>query len=356
MDSPVRLGLLYLGSRPAKRVVEVAAFAEGCGFDYFWVPDERFFRDVYGLCAAVAGATETIQIGPCVTDPYTRHPALTAMAIATLDELSEQRAVLGLGAGISGFTELGIKRRQVARRSAEAIHLIRRLLSGEDVEIHGDVLSFSGRLNFEPPRDDVQIYLAAGGPMMLRAGGMLANGVIIEGCVAPGTLERAYDVIQLGATYVGRDPESIEIVARVDMAVDPSIDAAYDALRPRIARKLLAASPGFVTFLARGLVVPDELRERVADIGYTWDEEILNEVSAMIPNAFIDAFAIAATPDDLAPHLDQLVERGATQIIVNPIPTAADAVETTIEAASAWRTTHSPVGAGPNSPPGPAEV
>lgn len=341
MDSPVRLGLLYLGSRPVQRVVEIARFAEERGVDYFWIPDERFFRDVYGLCAAVAGATGTIQIGPCVTDPYTRHPSLTAMAIATLDEISGERAVLGLGAGISGFTELGLRQQQVARRSAEAIHLIRRLLTGEDVEIHGDVFSFSGRLNFKPPRDDVQIYLAAGGPMMLRAGGMLANGVIIEGCVAPGTLERAYDVIQLGASYVGRDPKTIDIVARIDVAVDASLDAAYDALRPRIARKLLAASPGFVTFLARGLVVPEEMRELVADIGYTWDQETLQEIGSMLPRTFIDAFAIASTPDELAPHLDNLVERGATQIIVNPIPTEADAVETAIEAASVWRATQS---------------
>jgi 5,10-methylenetetrahydromethanopterin reductase len=338
MSDQVQLGLLYLGSRPAQRVIEVARFAEESGFDIFWVPDERFFRDVYGLCAAVAGATEEIWIGPCVTDPYTRHPALTAMAIATLDELSDGRAVLGLGAGVSGFAELGLKRSQVARRSAEAIHLIRRLLTGEEVELHGDVFSFSGRLNFQPPREEVPIYLAAGGPMMLRAGGMLANGVIIEGCVAPGTLERAYDVIELGASYVGHDPQTIDIVARIDVAVDESIDAAYDALRPRIARKLIAAAPGFGTFMARGLMVPEEIRELVEDVGYTWDEETLARIGAQLPESYTDAFAIAATPDTLAGRLDQLVERGATQIIVNPIPTSGDAVETTIEAAAAWKT------------------
>lgn len=337
MGDQVRLGLLYLGSRPAKRVMEIARLAEQRGFDIFWVPDERFFRDVYGLCTAAAGVTEEIQIGPCVTDPYTRHPALTAMAIATLDEISDGRAVLGIGAGISGFTELGIKRRQVARRSSEAIHLIRRLLTGEEIELHGDVISFSGGLNFKPARDEVPIYLAAGGPMMLRAGGMLANGVIIEGCVAPGTLERAYDVIDLGASYVGRDPHAIDIVARIDVAVDTRLNAAYDALRPRIARKLIAAAPGFVTFLARGLVVSEELREVVADIGYTWDQRTLDEVGAQIPDSFIDAFAIASTPDGLGDHLNRLVERGASQIIINPIPTTGDDVESAIDAASAWR-------------------
>jgi len=336
MGDRVQLGLLFLGSRPVSRVIDVARLAEERGFDIFWVPDERFFRDVSSLCAAVAGATREIRIGPCVTDPYTRHPALTAMAIATLDEISGGRAVLGLGAGVSGFAELGIKRRQVARRSSEAIHLIRRLLTGEEIELHGDVLSFNGGLNFRPLRDDIPIYLAAGGPMMLRAGGMLADGVIIEGCVAPGTLERAYDVIDLGASYVGRDPREIDVVARVDVAVDDSLESAYDALRPRVARKLIAAAPGFVTFLARGLVVPEELRDLVSGIGYTWDQAVLDEVGRMMPEPFIDAFAIAATPESLAGRLDQLVERGATQVIVNPIPVRDDAVESAIDAVAAW--------------------
>jgi alkanesulfonate monooxygenase SsuD/methylene tetrahydromethanopterin reductase-like flavin-dependent oxidoreductase (luciferase family) len=173
--------------------------------------------------------------------------------------------------------------------------------------------------------------------MMLRAGGMLANGVIVEACVAPGTLERAWDVIDLGASYVGRDPHSIDIVAMIDIAVDDSIDAAYDALRVRVARKLVAAGPGFVSFLARGLVVSDELRELVASAGYTWDDDSLAEIGRALPHSFIDAFAIAATPSDLGAHLDALVVRGARQIIVNPAPVRGDVVEPAIDAAAAWK-------------------
>ncbi|HLT20182.1 MAG TPA: LLM class flavin-dependent oxidoreductase [Thermomicrobiales bacterium] len=339
MDGQVRLGVLCLGSRPAARIAEIAAYAECAGFSHFWIPDERFFREVYSLCAVAAAATSRIQVGPCVTDPFTRHPALTAMAIATLDEISGGRALLGLGAGISGFSELGIQHRRTARRASESIHLIRRLLTGEPVELHGDVLSFSGQLNFKPPRDQIPTYLAAGGPMMLRAGGMLADGVIIEGCVAPGTLERAYDVVDLGASYVGRDPKAIDIVARIDIAVDDSLDAAYDALRPRIARKFLHSGPGFVTFLARGLTVPDELRELAAKAGYgyTWDAATLARVGDALPRSFIDAFAIAATPEGLGERLHELVARGASQILVNPIPTHEDAVEPIIDAVAAWR-------------------
>jgi 5,10-methylenetetrahydromethanopterin reductase len=56
-----------------------------------------------------------------VTDPFSRHPALTAMAIATLDEVSGGRGILGIGAGISGFAELGLYRSKPARAICETI-------------------------------------------------------------------------------------------------------------------------------------------------------------------------------------------------------------------------------------------
>src|SRR5207253_7386221 len=95
---------------PPDRLVGLARQAERLGYEYLGLADERFFREVYASLTLCALRTERLQLGPCVTDPYSRHPALTAMAIATLDEISGQRAVLGIGAGVSGFRELGITR------------------------------------------------------------------------------------------------------------------------------------------------------------------------------------------------------------------------------------------------------
>jgi len=67
---------------------------------------------------------------------------LTAMAIATLDEISAGRAALGLGAGVSGFAELGIRPHRPPRAIREAISLIRALLRGEQVDFTGEVISF----------------------------------------------------------------------------------------------------------------------------------------------------------------------------------------------------------------------
>src|SRR5436309_12247248 len=151
----LRTGLLLLPSRPASELSDLAARAEALGYDDFWLADERFFREVYALLALAAARTTRIRLGPCVTDPFSRHPALTAMAIATLDEISGGRAVLGIGAGVSGFAELGIERKKPPRAIREAIEVIRTLLRGEEVDFHGEVIQFhNGHLSFKPARDD----------------------------------------------------------------------------------------------------------------------------------------------------------------------------------------------------------
>ncbi len=79
-------GLLLLPRYPAAELCALAKRAEALGYDDLWLADERFFREVYASLTLAALNTTRVRLGPCVTDPYSRHPALTAMAIATLDE------------------------------------------------------------------------------------------------------------------------------------------------------------------------------------------------------------------------------------------------------------------------------
>src|SRR5262249_8059782 len=101
-------GLLIRPAYEPARLADLAALAEDTGYDDFWLADERFFREVYACLTVCALRTHRIRLGPCVTDPYSRHPALTAMAMATLDGISNQRSVLGLGAGVSGVPGPGV--------------------------------------------------------------------------------------------------------------------------------------------------------------------------------------------------------------------------------------------------------
>ena len=95
----LRFGFAHVPSEHVDRHVELVQLAEELGFDCAWIPDQTFYRDPYVVLAALARATSTIALGVGVTNPFTRHPAMTARAIASVEELAPGRVALGVGAG-----------------------------------------------------------------------------------------------------------------------------------------------------------------------------------------------------------------------------------------------------------------
>jgi 5,10-methylenetetrahydromethanopterin reductase len=324
-------GLLVLPSHPAERLARLAQLTERLGYDHLWLADERFFREVYASLTLCALRTERIKLGPCVTDPYSRHPALTAMAIATLDEISGGRAVLGLGAGVSGFRELGISRERSGVFLREAVELIRRLLTGETVTYAGSAVRFDGgRLDFKPTRADIPVYIAAQRPVGCRVAGRVADGAIMQGCVADRLLAFFREAVAAGARAAGRAPDAIDLVARVNVCISDDRAAARQLMKPTIVRTLAAQRPDFFTFTTAGLALPPALAARLAGLAYTHDAAALREAAGEVPDEFVEAVTLAGTPDDVAAGVIRLGRCGVTQFIVYPLDVDGR-IETTIE-------------------------
>ena len=145
------------------------------------------------------------------------------MAIATLDEISDQRAILGVGAGISGFVELGVVRRKPAVAIREVIEVVRALLKGDSVDFHGDVVGFDdGKLCFKPVRADIPVYVASNGPLGQRVTGGIADGAIMEGCGNVEEVKAFRADLAEGARRKGRDPSAVKVVLRLNACVPPT--------------------------------------------------------------------------------------------------------------------------------------
>ena len=203
----MRFGVGLVGEHPPARMIELVELTERLGFDQIWLTDERFHRDVYVNMTIAACHSKNLGIGCMVTDPYVRHPALTAVAAATVDELSGNRCTLGIGAGISGFKEMGMERTRPARAIKEAVQLIRRLSRGEqDVSFEGDIIRFDGGgLDFKPPRP-VRILAGGRGPRVLEVAGEVGDAVLVgELCLTAGG-RWALEHVEKGAARVGRGP------------------------------------------------------------------------------------------------------------------------------------------------------
>ena len=106
----MKFGIEFVPQIPLNELVRLVKIAEDVGFEYAWITDHYNNKNVYETLALIAAETETIKMGPGVTNPYVRSPAISASAIATIDEISEGRATFGIGPGDKAtFDALGIE-------------------------------------------------------------------------------------------------------------------------------------------------------------------------------------------------------------------------------------------------------
>jgi 5,10-methylenetetrahydromethanopterin reductase len=325
------LELLMLGNVPIAQMVERAKLAEANGYDTLWVADERFYREVYATLAILAQHTTRVRLGTCVTDPFSRHPALTAMAIATLDEISNQRAILGFGAGISGFAELGIVRKKPAAAVREAIHVVRELLKGETVDFHGDVIGFTnGKLSFKPVRSNIPVYVASNGPLGQRMTGAVADGAIMEGCGSVEEAKAFRAILAEGAKKRGRDLSAVKVVARLNACVGADGTKARDGVRLGVARMLAAGRLKFRTAEAQGLTLSPEAIAPFANVHYAAGAAPYTPLLPLVTDRHVDAFTLAGTVDEVAAHMTALRQAGVDSFIVMPLACEGSTAEETL--------------------------
>jgi 5,10-methylenetetrahydromethanopterin reductase len=319
-----RFGVLLNAEYEHGALMEHARLIEELAFGTLWYADERFYREPYVGLAACALATERLKLGTGVTDPFTRHPALTAAAIASLDELSHGRAVLGFGSGISGYHNLGITLGRPAKRLREAIHILRGLLAGKRVTYEGETLSIrNGALKFEPYRTDLPIVLAGDGPLVLQLAGEVADAAMVAHCASPRILKSKLQSVRLGQQRSSRATPS-GIVVRLDMTLAPDSRTALEFAKLRIGRVLWSRYPDRLDYLAdHGLTLPPELDHRLATAGPfpigLFDLEAFRQFADVIPDEFVYLTGLAGSPTDVAHQLDALFAAGATEIMAFPL-------------------------------------
>ena len=331
MSTDIETSILALGNVPPSELAEQALKAQALGFTRLWHADERFFRDPWATLSYLAAKTSTLQYGVCVTDPYIRHPALTARAYGTLDEIAENRVTLGLGVGVSGFAELGISRERPMAAMRDSVGLIRALLAGKTVDLDGEVISFrDGRLDFDR-RSSTRIFIASNGPKMLRLAGELADGVIVQGLASKEMVESVRALVAEGAERGGRDPGEVRLVARIDTCIDQDGDAARERMKPGLVRHLRTHHPRYNSFELAQLEVPDELRKAVGEIRYGFGGDAAAEVERQIPDEYVNRFCLAGTVDDVSEHFGRLQALGVDEVMIRPLAVGNASPEGVIE-------------------------
>jgi 5,10-methylenetetrahydromethanopterin reductase len=317
----VKLGVLLNAEYSASELVKLGRLTEDLGYDQLWYTDIRLFRECYIGLAAMAANTRRIHLGPGVTDPYSRHPAVTASTIATLDEMSGQRALLGLGVGSTGFRELGIRAEHPVAALREAVGLVRRLLRGEEITYQGKVVSLAGgKIQFPPVRSEIPIYFATQGARITELAGEVADGVMIANTALPSAVDFYLDCVRRGVEKGRRNRAQVDVALRFEMCISDDPAEAEAVMRRRVAMRV-AAGYGHWDYLERlGVTLP----QAFVDIAATRNLRAAAEASHLLPPEAVERTVLAGDPARVAAQLSAAIRPGVTRLIVRPHPAPGD--------------------------------
>lgn len=282
----------------------MAKLAEDAGFKNIWITDHYNNRDVWSTLAVLSMMTNRIKLGTGVTNPYTRNVAITASSIASINELSGGRAILGIGPGDKAtFDKMGIEWDKPLTRVKEAVLAIRALLAREQVNQAG----FKGaQMAFGAGK--IPIYIGAQGPKMLELAGGIADGVLINAS-HPDDFKFAVPMIREGARIAGRKPEDVQICAYASFSADKDQAKAVNASKIVVAF-IVAGSPQNV--LERHKIGMDEAKT-ISDALAKYD---FKSAMAAVTPKMTEAFSVSGTPQDCRARVDELIKTGVTQIVV----------------------------------------
>ncbi|MBV9578836.1 MAG: LLM class flavin-dependent oxidoreductase [Chloroflexi bacterium] len=170
-----RTGVWLFPAAPAPRMVEFVEHAERLGLDEIWLGDEGPARDPLGVLAAAAVRTRSIRLAVGVTNPYVRHPAMTAVSMMTIHELSAGRAIVGLGVGGNmALDPLNLTAVRPVQTIRDALQTIRAVTRGES---GGSYRARDGALQ----SPDLPIFVGSRSPRINHLASALADGAFVAG-------------------------------------------------------------------------------------------------------------------------------------------------------------------------------
>ncbi len=316
----MRFSVRFNNDLPVRRYPVLARAAEAAGFDQFWVSDDLFLRGVWPILSACALATSQIELGTCIVNPYTMHPAEIAMQAAALDELSGGRFNLGLAAGAADFLGwVGIAQEQPLAYTAETLRVLRALFAGERGPFAGPALAgWTAEAYMRCSTRAIPLYLGALSPRMLALMGAAADGGLPL-LFPPEHYAEVMTHVRAGAAAAGRDLATLDVAACIWVSVADDRQAATGVLAEKIAYYGHALSD----MILQRLGVERSAMAAIAHVAQF--ERDLKRARAMVTPPMLQ-IGVVGTAADLITRLEGLVAMGVSHLSFGP-PLGPDPLE-----------------------------
>lgn len=308
-----RLGVAISGGLRPREIVDCVKLAEELGYESAWVA-EGHGGDQFAILTACAMATTRIKLGTSISSIFVRSLPTIAMAAATVDDISQQRFILGLGSShkVQVEPEHGLVYDKPIQRLRDSVAVIRTLLRDGVVSYQSETITIRRfDLWFTPSRPEMPIYLAGLFPKMLEVCGEIAQGVILT----RSTLETGRYVaahLAIGAQRAGRNLADIDITSLLPCAVATTKHQACDALRPTV-----GFYGGFFPRYNR-LMAASGFPEVAQAIRAAWERGDQDAATQAVPDALVEATSVVGTAADCQERIAAYRQSGIHLPIISP--------------------------------------
>jgi 5,10-methylenetetrahydromethanopterin reductase len=315
----MRLALGFNPALPVSEIVKIAAKAEAAGYESIWMHESLFQRDIVSYLTSILNATTKLKAASGVINTYTRHPVVAATTFATLSELSNGRAIMGLGLGSFptipkiGMRIFPVKETRPVQRIREYVELTRELWSGENMTFHGEFFKAENlQLGFKVAHK-IPIYLAGLSPDLLEFAGRAADGAILSPALA--TVEatrRMSSAVQAGEASANRE---VDKTSYMMASLDPDENKAREAMK----------SFYFFLFQLSEVIKPADLEpygvtaEQLAPLKEAWKKGDIMGAKSSVPNAAVEALTLIGTKHAVQRRLEEYTSAGVDLPIIMPI-------------------------------------
>ncbi len=283
----------YWNDIKTEELIEIARLAEDLGYHSIWVP-EMWGRDAFSILGLLASCTGKIKLATGIVPVFSRSPAVIAQTIATLDEISGGRMMLGLGTSGLAVIESwhGVRFEKPLQRTREYVEIIKMILRGERVNYEGELFSLKGfRLQFKPLRSDVPVLIAAIGPKNIRLAGEVADGWIPFMIPVEHLQEAKKELVQ-GAESRGREPEKIMVCPYVTCSVSEDAESAKGVVREHIAYYVGGMGTFYYNTVSRY-----GFGQEADSIVLAWKNGRKAEAADNVSDRMLDSLSVSGSPE-----------------------------------------------------------
>lgn len=315
-----RVALYLQDSHDLRDGLDYAKYAEEKGFEAVWQAESRLVRDAIVPMAGYAAVTNRIKVGSGVINNWTRNIGLLASTFLTLDDLAPNRVICGLGAWWDPLAKnVGIDRKNPLTAMKETVQVMKRLLNMERVSFDGEFIHVN---NIEldvvygrrEPRN-VPIMIGATGDKMMEMTGEIADGVVLNYCVAPEYNDKAMELLDKGLKKSGRKMDDFDRPQLIVCSVDESHEKAIDYTKMLLCQ-YLAQQP----HIAKASNVSDDVIQKIqAILGWPATKEQIMKAKDLVPDDLVHKITASGTPSEAKAKVAEYIKRGCTCPILYPV-------------------------------------